>query len=139
MFANYTFFEILFAILVSILFINYPISVFNSYKYVKNNLNSICGLLFGNPNYYKDLDWSNHFLIEMAIGSLAALKFREVNVLRRTSIFSRGYLPLAPNMNDKNFGLLIKKHGKWYKSVVINLLISSLCLVIIGFLLVFMR
>lgn len=139
MLLKYNFLEILFAIIGSFLFVTYPISVFTSYKYVKKNLSSICNLLFGDPGYYKTLDWSNHFLIEMAIGTFAALKFRELKVLKRSKIFSKGYLPLAPNLDDTNIHLLIKNHGGWYKSVVRNLLISSTCMLILAIIIIIFK
>lgn len=132
MFEKYNLLELVFAITGSFLFVSYSVALFKSYKYVKNNLSSICKLFFGDPFYYKKLDWSNHFLIEMAVGAVAALKFRELKVLKRAKIFSKGHLPLAPNLDDTNIHLLIENHGDWYKSVVSNLLISSICMVVLA-------
>ncbi|EOR08375.1 hypothetical protein MMP65_03795 [Acinetobacter sp. ANC 3926] len=122
--------KVILAISISLLFVSYPIAVFKSYKYVKKNLQSISLLFFGDSKYYRKLDWANHFLIEMAVGSIAALRFRELKILKRNSVFSKGYLPLSPNMNDKNLNLLLNNHGKWYKSVTSNILHSSCYLLI---------
>lgn len=122
--------KVILAISISFLFVSYPIAVFKSYKYVKKNLQSISILFFGDPKCYKKLDWANHFLIEMAVGSIAALRFRELKILKRDSVFSKGYLPLSPNMNDKNLNLLLKNHGQWYKSVTRNIIYSSCCLLV---------
>ena len=66
----------------------------------------------------------------MAVGAIAALRFRELKILKRNSVFSKGLLPLAPSLNDKNLNLLFRDHGKWYKSVTRNITISSFCLLI---------
>lgn len=122
--------KIILTITTLLLFISYPIAVFKSYKYVKKNLHSLSNLFFGDPKYYKKLDWVNHLKIEMAVGAIAALRFRELKILKRNSVFSKGYLPLSPNLNDKNLNLLFRDHGKWYKSVTRNITISSFCLLI---------
>lgn len=122
--------KVILAISISLLFVSYPIAVFKSYKYVKKNLQSISILFFGDPKYYRKLDWVSHFLIEMAVGSIAALRFRELKILKRNSVFSKGYLPLSPNMSDKNLNYLLKNHGQWYKSVTRNIIYSSCYLLV---------
>jgi len=74
-------------------------------------------------------------LIETTIGIIAAARFRELKVLKRDTVFSKGLLPLAPSLNDKNLNLLLQNHGDWYKSVVQNIIFSSICLSILTILL----
>jgi len=52
--------KIILTITTLLLFVSYPIAVFKSYKYVKKNLHSLSNLFFGDPKYYKKLDWANH-------------------------------------------------------------------------------
>ena len=59
----------------------------------------------------KKIDFSNHFLIEMTVAMIAALKFREIKILKRKQIFSQGRLPFASNLNDATVKLLFQKHG----------------------------
>lgn len=130
-------FEIAFAIISSI-WISYSlIYSFKSYAYVKKNLSSISHLLFDNPKQFKKLDLTSFFLIETTTGMLAAARFRELKVLKRDTVFSKGPFPLAPNMNDKNLNLLLLNHGEWYKSVVKNFIFSAFCLSILAIILFF--
>ena len=139
MLERYDYLEILFAIVGSFFLANTIISNIASYKYVKENLRSICNLFFGDPNYYKELDWSNHFLIEMTIGMIAALRFRELSILKREKVFSRGRLPFAPNLNDHTMVDLFKEHGVWYKTVVKTIIFSVVCLLILVLISVFIK
>lgn len=123
--------KIIFAIIGSTFLVVYFFSTLNSYNYVKKNLRSICELFFGNPNYYRKLDWSNHFLLEMAVCMLITLRFREIKILKRNKIFTQGYLPLAPNLNDKNFEVLIKMHRYWYKHVARTFMFSSISIILL--------
>lgn len=134
MLERYDYLEILFAIVGSFFLANTIISNIASYKYVKENLRSICNLFFGDPNYYKELDWSNHFLIEMTIGMIAALRFRELNILKREKVFSKGRVTFAPNINDHTIIDLLAEHGAWYRSVVRAIIFSALCLSILIYL-----
>jgi len=127
----YALLEVAFSIIGAIFLVCYVVSIVRSYKYVKKNLGSICSIFFGNPLYYKKLNWSNHFLIEMAVGMIAALKLRELTILKRETIFSKGYLNLASNINDFNLQKLLDTHGGWYKSVVRNLIFLNICLFIL--------
>lgn len=79
--------KIILTITTLLLFVSYPIAVFKSYKYVKKNLHSLSNLFFGDPKYYKKLDWANHLQIEMAVGAIAALRFRELKYLKETQFF----------------------------------------------------
>ncbi|WP_023269984.1 hypothetical protein [Acinetobacter gyllenbergii] len=83
-------FEIVFATIGSIWLSYSLISSFKSYAYVKKNLSSISSLLFGNPKYIKKLDLTSFFLIETTTGMVAAARFRELKVLKRDTVFSRG-------------------------------------------------
>jgi len=130
-------FEIVFAVVGSLWISCSLISSFKSYAYVKKNLSSISKLLFGNPKYFKKLDLTSFFLIETTTGIIAAARFREIKVLKRDTVFSKGPFPLAPNINDKNLNLLLQIHGNWYKSVVQNMVFSSICLSILTILLFF--
>lgn len=124
--------KVLLAFIIVFLFVFYPIAAFKSYRYVKNNLNEISKLFYGDPKYYKKLDWANHLLIEMSVGAIAALRFRELKILKRKKVFSKGYLPLAPNLNDENLTTLLRNHRKWYDLVVKNITISAFCLLLSG-------
>ncbi|MCP0917395.1 MULTISPECIES: hypothetical protein [Acinetobacter] len=115
------------------------ITSFKSYAYVKKNLGSISELLFGNPKYFKKLDLTNFFLIETTTAIIAAARFRELKILKRDTVFSKGLFPLAPNLNDKNLNLLLKKHGQWYNSVVKNIIISAFCLLLLGTILLILK
>ncbi|WP_336954785.1 MULTISPECIES: hypothetical protein [unclassified Acinetobacter] len=127
--------EIIFAVVGSLWISCALISSFKSYVYVKKNLSAISKLLFENPKYFKKLALTNFFLIETTIGIIAAARFRELKVLKRDTVFSKGLLPLAPSLNDKNLNLLLQNHGDWYKSVVQNIIFSSICLSILTILL----
>lgn len=128
-------FEIIFAVVGSLWISCSLISSFKNYAYVKKNLNSLSKLLFGNPKYFKKLDLTNFFLIQTTTGIIAAARFRELKILKRDTVFSKGLFPLAPNLNDKNLNLLLQNHGDWYKSVVQNIIFSSICLSILAILL----
>ena len=125
-------FEIIFAVVGSLWISCSLISSFKNYAYVKKNLNSLSKLLFGNPKYFKKLDLTNFFLIQTTTGIIAAARFRELKILKRDTVFSKGLFPLAPNLNDKNLNLLLQNHGDWYKSVVQNIIFSSICLSILA-------
>ena len=132
-------FEIIFAVVGSLWISCSLISSFKSYAYVKKNLNSLSKLLFGNPKYFKKLDLTNFFLIQTTTGIIAAARFRELKILKRDTVFSKGLFPLAPNLNDKNLNLLLQNHGDWYKSVVQNIIFSSICLSILAILLLWLK
>ena len=132
-------FEIIFAVVGSLWISCSLISSFKNYAYVKKNLNSLSKLLFGNPKYFKKLDLTNFFLIQTTTGIIAAARFRELKILKRDTVFSEGLFPLAPNLNDKNFNLLLQNHGDWYKSVVQNIIFSSICLSILAILLLWLK
>lgn len=136
---NYYWLKIIFALVGSIFLANYIISMIASYKYVQKNLSSICNLFFGDPNYYKKLDWSNHFLIEMTVGMIAALRFRELSILKREKVFSKGRLSFAPKINDHTMVDLFKEHGVWYKTVVKTIIFSVVCLLILVSISVFIK
>lgn len=129
--------EIIFAVVGSLWLSISLISSFNSYKYVKKNFRSISKFLFGDPQYLKKIDWSNHLLIEMVVGAIAALRFRELKILKRDSVFSKGHLPFAPNLNDNNLNLFLRDHGEWYKSVTRNILFTFSCLFVLAIILIF--
>ena len=128
-------FEIIFAVVGSLWISCSLISSFKNYAYVKKNLNSLSKLLFGNPKYFKKLDLTNFFLIQTTTGIISAARFKELKILKRDTVFSKGLFPLAPNLNDKNLNLLLQNHGDWYKSVVQNIIFSSICLSILAILL----
>ena len=132
-------FEIIFAVVGSLWISCSLISSFKSYAYVKKNLNSLSKLLFGNPKYFKKLDLTNFFLIQTTTGIIAAARFRELKILKTDTVFSKGLFPLAPNLNDKNLNLLLQNHGDWYKSVVQNIIFSSICLSILAILLLWLK
>ena len=132
-------FEIIFAVVGSLWISCSLISSFKNYAYVKKNLNSLSKLLFGNPKYFKKLDLTNFFLIQTTTGIIAAARFRELKILKRDTVFSKGLFPLAPNLNDKNLNLLLQNHGDWYKSVVQNIIFSSICLSILAILLLWLK
>lgn len=126
------YFEVIFAV-VGVIWISFSlISKLKSYAYVKKNLSLISNLLFGDSKYFKKLDLTKFFLIETIIGIIAAARLRELKILKRDTIFSKGVFPLAPNLNDKNLDLLLKNHSDWYKSVVKNTVFSCACLSILG-------
>ena len=112
------------------------ITSFKSYAYVKKNLGSIAELLYGNSKYFKKLDLTNFFLIETTITIIAAARFRELKILKRDAVFSKGLFPLAPNLNDENLTTLLSNHRKWYDSVVKNIIISAFCLLLGSILLI---
>lgn len=74
------------------------------------NLQSISILFYKAHRYDRKLDQANPFLIETAVGSIAVLRFTELKILKSNSVF-KGYLPLFPNINDKNLNLLLNNHG----------------------------
>lgn len=130
------YFEVIFAV-VGVFWVSFSlISKLKSYAYVKKNLSLISNLLFGDSKYFKKLDLTNFFLIETIIGIIAAARFRELKILKRDTIFSKGVFPLAPNLNDKNLDLLLKNHSDWYKSVVKNTVFSCICLSILSVILI---
>lgn len=132
-------FEVIFALIGVVWLINSLFFSFTSYSYLKKNLSSISNLLFGNPKYFMKLDLTNFFLIETTIGMIAAARFRELKILKREKVFSKGQFLLAPNLDDKNFSLFLKNHSKWYKLVVKNLIFSSFCLVLLTTIFLFFK
>lgn len=78
-------------------------------------------------------------MIETTTAIIAAARFRELKILKRDTVFSKGLFPLAPNLNDKNLNLLLKKHGQWYNSVVKNIIILAFCLLLLGTILLILK
>lgn len=75
----------------------------------------------------------------MTIAMIAALKFREIKILKRKQIFSQGRLPFASNLNDATVKLLFQKYGDWYSSVSKNIFFSFFCLSLLGIMLIFFK